>query len=125
VLIKALMQNIISGVHSPIPDIYSNELKELIDLLLTKNPDDRPMIQDILNQQVFIKEKYDNFLESKKKIDQNVVNLSDKKLIKINYQTLSRNKEEMMEPDNSSYYFESNPFDVNELKVMINKGYED
>jgi serine/threonine protein kinase len=124
IFIKALMQSIISGVHSPIPDIYSNELKQLIDILLTKSPDDRPMIQDLLNQHVFIKEKYENFLESKKKIDQNMIKISSKKLIIMNYQTLSRNKEEMMKPNNSSYYYENNPYDVNDLKVMSNKGYE-
>lgn len=116
------MQNIITGSQTPIPDIYSNELKQLIEILLTKNPDDRPMIHDLLNQYVFIKDRYEKFLDSKKKFEPTLG--SNKKLIKMNFQSLSRNKDEMIQPNNSSYYFDNNPFDVNDLKVFISKGYE-
>ena len=43
------MQNIINKNFDPIPDIYSENFKEIINLLLEKDPLKRPMIANILS----------------------------------------------------------------------------
>ena len=46
----ATIAAILSKPHDPIPHkLYSDELKDLINLLLTKNPDQRPSIQELIN----------------------------------------------------------------------------
>ena len=46
--LKNLCKNIQEGVYEPIPQIYSNELKSIIGMLLKTNPDQRPSTNLIL-----------------------------------------------------------------------------
>ena len=49
--------------HDPIQDnVYSDELKDLIDLLLTKNPEQRPSIQELIKLPI-IRDALDNLLK--------------------------------------------------------------
>jgi serine/threonine protein kinase len=44
-----LRWKILNNPHDPIPDkLYSDELKDLINLLLTKDPEQRPSIQELI-----------------------------------------------------------------------------
>ncbi|KAK3267216.1 hypothetical protein CYMTET_24218 [Cymbomonas tetramitiformis] len=47
--LPALVMSIVQGKYSPVPDIYSEELRAAIDMCLIKNPEDRPDIKDLLN----------------------------------------------------------------------------
>ncbi|EPZ31422.1 Protein kinase, catalytic domain-containing protein [Rozella allomycis CSF55] len=46
--IKSLMAKITRGIYPPIPSLYSSNLKQLIDRLLYRKPEDRPTTADIL-----------------------------------------------------------------------------
>ena len=61
------MTNIINKSHDKIQNIYSDNLREIIDMLLTKNPEKRPNINEILTQNDFVKESYQSYVETKKK----------------------------------------------------------
>lgn len=39
---------IVRGAYQPLPDVYSEELRNLVDCLLQSNPDDRPTVNSIL-----------------------------------------------------------------------------
>lgn len=47
-----IVMKICKADYAPIPDYYSDDLKELISKLLSKNPEDRPSCQDIFNFKV-------------------------------------------------------------------------
>jgi len=65
----ALGNKIVNEPHKPVSDFYSKELKTIIDLLLSKNPKDRPTSdnalkllfkesQDIFSRNLFINLKF-------------------------------------------------------------------
>jgi NIMA (never in mitosis gene a)-related kinase len=45
---KSLIQKILKGTYPPLPDIYSNDLKNLLSQMLIKDPNKRPSIKKIL-----------------------------------------------------------------------------
>ena len=53
--LKNLCKNIQEGVYEPIPQIYSNELKSVIGMLLKTNPDQRPSTNLILGCDIIVK----------------------------------------------------------------------
>ena len=60
---QELYQNIINLKYKPIPNIYSNELKEIIKILLNKNQIDRPSTTILLTNKIILKkmkELYNN-----------------------------------------------------------------
>jgi serine/threonine protein kinase len=54
---------IVCQKHEPIPDMYSKELACLIDLLLEKDPKNRPSVREILKMDL-IRKKAQEFVES-------------------------------------------------------------
>ena len=52
---QELYQNIINLKYKPIPNIYSNELKEIIKSLLNKNQIDRPSTTTLLTNKIILK----------------------------------------------------------------------
>ncbi|KAK8895083.1 hypothetical protein M9Y10_023525 [Tritrichomonas musculus] len=59
---KQLMMNIIQARYTPVPSQYSQDLRSLVDRMLTKEPEKRPTINQILNTP-YIKKQLSNFLE--------------------------------------------------------------
>ena len=54
---------ILNNPHDPIPhNLYSDELKDIINRLLTKDPEQRPSIQELTNVPV-IRNALDNLLK--------------------------------------------------------------
>ena len=47
--IKELRDNIKRGIYEPIQNIYSNDLKNIISLMLRQNPKERPSAKELLN----------------------------------------------------------------------------
>ena len=60
--ISVLMVNIIQARYSPIPSHYSQDLKNLVDKMLIKEPEKRPTINQILNIP-YLKKRLPNFLD--------------------------------------------------------------
>ena len=61
----SLVNLIVCQKHAPIPKIYSTELSGLIDLLLAKDPKDRPSVREILKMEL-IRRKAQEFVNSQK-----------------------------------------------------------
>ena len=59
--LNALIMNIVTAKPSPIPRHYSNDLKDLVDKMLTKDPVKRPNIKQILALP-FLKNRLSDFL---------------------------------------------------------------
>ena len=53
--LKNLCMNIQNGVYNPIPDFYSNDLKNMISFMLQKDPNLRPSTKQILESDIIIK----------------------------------------------------------------------
>lgn len=51
IALKELMKQITKGVYAPISKDYSDDLRQLINELLTKNPEVRPSIREILQKE--------------------------------------------------------------------------
>ena len=60
--INGLLMVIIHGKYKPIPGQYSENMKRLLAMLLTRNPEKRPSIKQVLGMP-FIKNKLGNFLD--------------------------------------------------------------
>ena len=58
---NALLMNIVRNKYKPIPATYSSDLRNLVDSMLTKEPERRPTINKILSIP-FIKDQLNNFL---------------------------------------------------------------
>ena len=58
-----LVFKIVQDKQEPIPDMYSDGLKELIDVCLIKNEEDRPKVLGIINRP-FVKEHMQRFVKS-------------------------------------------------------------
>ena len=52
---QELYQNITHLKYKPIPNIFSKELKEIINLILNKNPKERPSTNELLNNKIILK----------------------------------------------------------------------
>ena len=52
--IQQLYRNIIKGKYQEIPNIYSNNLKNIIKMILTLNPLKRPSAQDLLDNEIIV-----------------------------------------------------------------------
>ena len=72
-----LVFKIVQEKQEPIPDFYSQEIKELISLMLNKNEKKRPQVLDIL-QIPFVKQHIEMFIQSNGKVNLNP-NLSVKR----------------------------------------------
>jgi len=65
-----LAVKIVQDKQEPISDSYSDGLKELINILLTKEAEQRPRVIDILKRP-FVKEHMERFVSSQGKINLN------------------------------------------------------
>lgn len=59
-----LVYKIVKGTYDAIPDIYSDDLRNLIDVILTKEESKRPTVQEILLLP-FLKSKMEDFINNK------------------------------------------------------------
>ena len=50
--IKELRENIKRGIYEPIQNVYSNDLKKIISLMLKQNPNERPSAKELLNGEI-------------------------------------------------------------------------
>ncbi|EGR34335.1 protein kinase domain protein [Ichthyophthirius multifiliis] len=87
-----LALNILKGQYKPIPGIYSNDLKNLVSIMLQTKPEKRPSIQQIL-QQPIIRNRIKNFLSESIKMYEfsHTIMHNYVKHIKINYYFIFRN----------------------------------
>ena len=53
--LKNLCMNIQNGIYNPIPDFYSNDLKNMISFMLQKDPNLRPSTKQILESDIIVK----------------------------------------------------------------------
>ncbi|KAK8845020.1 hypothetical protein M9Y10_021196 [Tritrichomonas musculus] len=60
---NGLIMKILRSKHSPIPSFYSSDLRNLVDVLLQKDPKKRPRIHQILNYD-FIRKRISNLLDT-------------------------------------------------------------
>ena len=58
--IKELYHNILNLQYKPIPKFYSKDLFEIINLMLNKNPENRPSATQLLNNKIILK-KFDEY----------------------------------------------------------------
>jgi len=116
------MTNIINKSHDKIQNIYSDNLREIIDMLLTKNPEKRPNINEILTQNDFVKESYQSYVETKKKSE--IKSSIECELKKLNLQMNDIYSPMIKSNYNSLATKNSNdPFDGFEIKPL-SKGYD-
>ena len=98
---EELYNNILNLKYKPIPKIYSKDLSEIINLMLNKDPDNRPSAAELLNNKIIKKNiskiinEYDKDLKkfdksdiihnnnSKEKINENKINIHPHKNNKI------------------------------------------
>ena len=59
------MNNIIRKEHDKLPEFYSQHFKDIIDILLDKDPEKRLSITKLLNWNDFVKGKYSTYLDHK------------------------------------------------------------
>ena len=55
--LKNLCINIQKGLYNPIPDYYSNELKTIINMMLQKDPNNRPTTGQLLGCDIIVKKR--------------------------------------------------------------------
>ena len=106
--IHQLYKNIMKGKYTEIPNIYSNDLKNIIKLILCLNPLKRPSANDLLNNEI-IKNKIKEIGLSNSKLKEKAMLMKTIKIPKnisqINLQlpkkqySKEKNLEEMMEND--------------------------
>ena len=86
---QMLYNKVMKGDFDPIPSRYSNELMEIIKLILTKNPHKRPSAEDLLKHRII--------LEKMEKIgmEKNIWKYEDEKAMLINTIKLPRNINQM------------------------------
>ena len=106
--IHQLYKNIMKGKYTQIPNIYSNDLKNIIKIILCLNPLERPSANDLLNNEI-IKNKIKEIGLSNEKIKEKAMLMKTIKIPKnisqINLQlpqkqySKEKNIEQMMEND--------------------------
>ena len=85
---QMLYNNVMKGDFAPIPSRYSNDLMEIIKLILTKNPRKRPSAEDLLNHRIIL-EKIEKIMGI------NFWNMPDEKAMLIRTIKLPRNMNQM------------------------------
>jgi len=134
-----LSNKIIKDPHPPIPSIYSKELKDLVDLLLQKDPQDRPSIKDIFNLDIIkrrisspqVKDSKENAIIYKK--DNPIEEHKDSSQVKENTLVLlnppKQTKKRVIIQVNTYNLIDAekkvksvNPDDENHLEVTLEKG---
>ena len=137
---QMLYNNVMKGDFAPIPSRYSNDLMEIIKLILTKNPRKRPSAEDLLNHRIILEKiekimgiNFWNMPDEKAmlirtiKLPRNInqMNLINGQLPRKNYEKdRFQNQMEMLENDeyetakNSFYHPNSN---INEKNKFIKK----
>ena len=85
---QMLYNNVMKGDFAPIPSRYSNDLMEIIKLILTKNPRRRPSAEDLLNHRIIL-EKMEKIMGI------NFWNIPDEKAMLIRTIKLPRNINQM------------------------------
>ena len=106
------MQNIINKDHENLPELYSQNFQEVINLLLSKSPEKRLSIKKLINLNEFVKGKYSIFLEMKTKsersnnkdlVNKQIDNLVKDEFINMNFSNFCQNCQ-------TKNYFNSSPF---------------
>ena len=137
---QMLYNNVMKGDFPPIPSWYSNDLMEIIKLILTKNPRKRPSAEDLLNHRIILEKmekimgiNFWNIPDEKAmlirtiKLPRNInqMNLINRQLPRKNYEKdRYQNQKEMLENDeyetakNSFYHPNSN---INEKNKIMKK----
>lgn len=64
---RSLIQKILKGTYPPLPNVYSNDLKNLLSQMLTKDPNKRPSIRKIL-ELPFVKAQINEIFSSTMKL---------------------------------------------------------
>ena len=112
---QVLYSNVMKGEYSPIPLIYSDDLMNVIKLMLVKNPQKRPSAQDLLNNEIILdkiekfglEDKYEDYFDEKAllmrtiKIPRNLnqMNQVNFQLPKNYKKEIIKNRKEMLEND--------------------------
>ena len=86
---QMLYNNVMKGNISPIPSRYSNELMEIIKLILIKNPHKRPSAEDLLKNRIILEKM------EKIGIGKNCMNHNDEKAMLMRTIKLPRNINQM------------------------------
>ena len=53
--LKEFKENIKNGIYEPIQNVYSNDLKKIISIMLRQNPNERPSAKELLNGEIIQK----------------------------------------------------------------------
>ena len=137
---EGLYKKVTKGQYSKIPELFSNDLSQIIQFLLQVNPKLRPNCDQILNHPIIKKRiEYFNIINGDKEsingnnfknkkllktihMPKNLIFLADK-LPKPNYeQSIKEETEENNEDINFMSYRESDKKDMNEIKNMKKYG---
>ena len=86
---QMLYNNVMKGNIAPIPSRYSNELMEIIKLILTKNPHKRPSAEQLLNNSIILQKM------EKLGVEKNFWNCEDEKAMLIRTIKIPRNLNQM------------------------------
>ena len=138
---QVLYSNVMKGEYAPIPLIYSDDLMNVIKLMLVKNPQKRPSAQDLLNNEIILdkiekfglEDKYEDYFDEKAllmrtiKIPRNLnqMNQVNFQLPKNYKKEIIKNRKEMLENDEyetakNSFY---NSKENNNNKIIKKKNF--
>ena len=78
---QELYYNILNLKYKPIPNIYSKELNEIINLILNKNPDNRPSSIELLNNKIILKKIEEFNIKNDNKDESSYINNTIQKII--------------------------------------------
>ena len=84
-----LYNNVMKGVFEPIPSRYSNDLMDIISLILIKNPNKRPSAEELLNNRIILSKM------EKLGMERNFWNNEDEKAMLMRTIKLPRNLNQM------------------------------
>jgi len=79
---QELYKNILCAKYKPIPKIYSKNLNDIIDLMLIKDPLNRPSAEDLLNNKIIIEKKKELNLMNEDDDESSYINNAVDKIIK-------------------------------------------
>ena len=134
---QALYTNVMKGEFAPLPSRYSDDLMNIIKLILVKNPQKRPSAEDLLNNDIILNkiekysfsDKFDNYIDESAllmrtiKIPKNLnqMNEINKQFPKNYKKDIINNRKEMLE--NDDYEVAKNSFYQSKEygKAKINK----
>ena len=116
---QMLYNKVMKGIFDPIPSRYSNDLMEIIKLILTKNPHKRPSAEDLLKHKIILEKMEIIGLEK------NIWNYEDEKALLIRTIKLPRNINQMnqinMQLPRKNYKKDRY---LNEMEMFENDEYE-